>query len=144
MLPCLSVSHQRETKTKRIALRRGFVGLSFFAVVGSSLLQRRQAAENILTERQVPAASTKIQPKLVASYRKLPLSFEANQGRMRGPAQSLWGGRGYTLFLTGQEAVRALRRAAAGSWKPEVEGSERCSGRRIPPQRGCWRGEMAT
>jgi uncharacterized protein (TIGR03437 family) len=45
---------------------------------------------------------------LIASYGKLPLSFEANQGQVDGQVKFLARGRGYTLFLTGTEAVLAL------------------------------------
>jgi len=51
--------------------------------------------------------------QLVANYGKLPLSFEANQGQASGPVQFLSHGQGYTLFLTGHEAVLALRKPAA-------------------------------
>ena len=121
MLPCLSVSNLRQNATKRIVLCCASVGLSFLAIVWFGLIQRIQAAENILPDHQVHAAPTKAQPNLVASYGKLPLSFEANQGQVRGPVQSLRGGRGYTLFLTGREAVLALRKPGARSWKPEVK-----------------------
>ena len=45
---------------------------------------------------------------LMASYGKLPLSFEANQGQSDNRVKFLSRGRGYTLFLTGTEAVLAL------------------------------------
>jgi hypothetical protein len=93
----------------------GLVGLSFLAIVGFGLLQRIQAAENILPHRQVSAAPTKIQPKLVASYGKLPLSFEADQGQVCGPVKFLARGRGYTIFLTDDEAVLTLRKSSVVS-----------------------------
>src|SRR5437660_1878837 len=43
------------------------------------------------------------------SYGKLPLSFEANQGQTDPRVKFLSRGSGYTLFLTGDEAVLALR-----------------------------------
>ncbi len=144
MSSCFSVTKQRQIPAMRIVLCCGSVGLSFLAIVGFGLFQRVQAAENIPPARQIAAAPNETHSKLDASYGKLPLSFEANQGQVGGPVQSLWGGRGYTLFLTGHEAVLALRKAAARSWKPEVEGSERRSGGRIPRQRERWRGEKAT
>src|SRR5208282_3820944 len=81
MPPCFSVTEQRQTATKRMVLCCGCVGLSFLALVGFGLVPRTQASENILPNHQVSATPTKIQPKLVASYGKLPLSFEANQGQ---------------------------------------------------------------
>ncbi len=50
--------------------------------------------------------------QLVANYGKLPLSFEANQGQTDGQVKFLSRGRGYSLFLTGDEAVLTLPRAS--------------------------------
>ena len=47
--------------------------------------------------------------QLVENYGKLPLSFEANQGQAGPGVAFLSRGSGYTLFLTGDEAVLALR-----------------------------------
>ena len=49
--------------------------------------------------------------RLVAAYGKLPLSFEANQGQTDAEVKFLSRGPGYTLFLTGNEAVLALNKA---------------------------------
>jgi len=48
------------------------------------------------------------EPQIVANYGKLPLSFEANQGQTDESVRFVSRGRGYTLFLTGTEAVLAL------------------------------------
>jgi hypothetical protein len=53
--------------------------------------------------------------RLVESYGKLPLSFEANQGQTDSQVKFLSRGRGYMLFLTGNEAVLALRSASQES-----------------------------
>jgi hypothetical protein len=45
------------------------------------------------------------------NYGKLPLSFEANEGQMDSRAKFVSRGPGYTLFLTGNEAVLALKAA---------------------------------
>ncbi|MGA2610109.1 MAG: choice-of-anchor D domain-containing protein [Terriglobia bacterium] len=111
MPPRFSVTDQRRTATKRIVLCCGFVGLSFLAIVGFGLLQRSQASENILPHRQVSAAPTETHPKLVATYGKLPLGFEANQGQVGGPVKFLSHGRGSTIFLTADEAVLTLRKS---------------------------------
>jgi hypothetical protein len=110
----LSVTKQWQTATKRIVLCCGFVCLSFLAIVGFGLIQRTQASESILPDRQVSTAPTKIQPKLVASYGKLPLSFEANRGQTDGRVRFLARGGGYTIFLTADEAVLALRKPQPG------------------------------
>jgi Abnormal spindle-like microcephaly-assoc'd, ASPM-SPD-2-Hydin/Beta-propeller repeat len=51
-------------------------------------------------------------------YARLPLSFEANQGQAGGRVKFLSRGPGYTLFLTGDEALLALKK---GSRKSKVE-----------------------
>src|SRR5712692_5707796 len=63
-------------------------------------------------------ASQPAQPRLVESYGKLPLSFEANQGQTDQQVKFLSRGPGYTLFLTGNEAVLALRSGSETS-KPK-------------------------
>jgi len=112
MLPCLNVTNQRKTATKRIVLCWGFVWLSFLAIIGFGLVQKMQPAENTFPNHRVSTTPPEIQPKLVASYGKLPLSFEANQGQSSAPAKFLARGHGYALFLTGDEAVLTLGRAS--------------------------------
>ena len=106
-----SVSNQCQTATKRIVLCCGCVAFSFLAIVGFGLLQRIQASENILPDRQVSATPTKVQPRLVPSYGKLLLSFEANQGQTDARVRFLARGGGYTIFLTDDEAVLTLRKS---------------------------------
>ncbi len=50
--------------------------------------------------------------RLDATYGKLPLSFEANQGQTDRAVKFLSRGRGYALFLTGDEAVLTLERTS--------------------------------
>ncbi len=57
-------------------------------------------------------------PRVIASYGKLPLSFEANQGQTDSQVRFVSRGRGYSLFLTGDEAVLTLR---GGSQKSKVK-----------------------
>jgi len=47
----------------------------------------------------------------MASYGKLPLSFESNQGQSDGRVEFLSRGSGYTLHLTANEAGLALQKA---------------------------------
>jgi hypothetical protein len=55
--------------------------------------------------------------RAVESYGKLPLSFEANAGQADQRVKFLSRGSGYTLFLTSNEAVLALRNSASGKQK---------------------------
>src|SRR5207253_2849032 len=67
-----------------------------------------------------PASSAEAtQARLAESYGKVPLSFEANQGQTDPRVRFLSRGSGYTLFLTSDEAVLALR-----SQKPDAALSE--------------------
>ena len=49
--------------------------------------------------------------QLLATYGRLPLSFEANHGQTDAQVKFLSRGRGYSLFLTPSEAVLVLRKA---------------------------------
>jgi hypothetical protein len=55
------------------------------------------------------------QSRLVAAYGKLPLNFERNQGQTDPRVKFLSRGSGYSLFLTGNEAVLTLQKGRARS-----------------------------
>jgi hypothetical protein len=55
------------------------------------------------------------QHQLASQYGQLPLSFEANRGQTDARVRFLARGTGYSLFLTGSEAVLALRSAPSAS-----------------------------
>jgi hypothetical protein len=68
------------------------------------------------TSTQPPAtrqADTAAPAGVSASYGKLPLSFEANHGQADGRVKFLSRTGSYTLFLTGDEAILALRAGKA-------------------------------
>ena len=69
--------------------------------------------------------------QLVANYGKLPLGFEPNKGQSDERVKFLSRGRGYSLFLTGDEAVltfqRASQRAKAKEGKAPNVGSARAN-----------------
>jgi len=73
------------------------------------------------------AASTRVKleatrsARLVETYDRLPLAFEANRGQTDRQVKFLSRGPGYALFLTGEEAVLALR---GESQKPKVKGQK--------------------
>jgi hypothetical protein len=66
-----------------------------------------------------PGYGSPAQSRLVESYGKLPLSFEINKGQTDSRVKFLSRGSGYSLFLTGNEAVLSLRK---GSRQSKVEG----------------------
>jgi hypothetical protein len=66
------------------------------------------------------AATSPASPsRAVENYAKLPLSFEANRGQANGQVRFLSRGQGFSLFLTGSEAVLSLRK----SLKPPEPGA---------------------
>jgi hypothetical protein len=69
------------------------------------------------TRRSAPLARSEAATKarLLKTYGKLPLRFEANQGQTDQQVKFLSRGRGYNLFLTGNEAVLELRKPSAVS-----------------------------
>ena len=81
---------------------------------------------------------------LDASFGRLPLSFEPNQGQTDEQVQFLSRGRGYTLFLTPTEAVLALRHkdplAPSAGERARVRGNSQSSPR---PTEGEGQGEGA-
>jgi hypothetical protein len=64
--------------------------------------------------REAPRASAANQPRIVQAYGKLPLAFEANRGQTDGQVKFISRGHGYTMFLTGDEAVLSLRSQKSG------------------------------
>src|SRR5258708_23458690 len=69
----------------------------------------RVAPPGVVSSTGVSQAGPKAQARMLDSYGKLPLSFEANHGQADGQVKFLSRTGGYTLFLTGDEAVLALR-----------------------------------
>jgi hypothetical protein len=73
---------------------------------------------------------------LAENYGKLPLSFEANQGQTDPRVKFLSRGHGYALFLTGDEAVLALRSQKSevrSQWENATDNGPRIADRLFPP-----------
>lgn len=66
------------------------------------------------------ASSKAIRQRLLESYSRLLLSFEANQGQGDNKGKFLARGSGYTLFLNSNEAVLALRKVKGRKQKAEA------------------------
>src|SRR5437879_2744049 len=60
-------------------------------------------------------SGTRTPAQLAETYGKVPLSFEANRGQTDPRVKFLSRGSGYTLFLTGDEAVLSLKSQKAGA-----------------------------
>jgi hypothetical protein len=63
------------------------------------------------------------QPKILDSYGKLPLSFEANEGQADARVKFLSRTSGAALFLTWDEAVLTLRRSKPDTNKEKISGA---------------------
>src|SRR6266849_5648817 len=73
----------------------------------------------VMSPTSASQADPKAQAKILDSYGKLPLSFEANHGQADGRVKFLSRTGGYTLFLTGDEAVLAMRGKKAKKSSPQ-------------------------
>lgn len=76
---------------------------------GLATSQAQTLSPELLPQTHQPVAS----PKIVASYGKMPLRFEANRGQTDPRVQFVSHGEGYTLLLTSNEAVLTLGASAA-------------------------------
>jgi hypothetical protein len=71
------------------------------------------------SSRFTPVGSSQSPVPVMAAYHRLPLIFEPNQGQSDPAVKFLAHGRGYGLFLTADEAVLTLHRAATDG-RPSV------------------------
>jgi hypothetical protein len=85
--------------------------LSGFIFVTSKTPAPIAAGAPLAHSQLATTAASATQPRLVESYGKLPLSFEINKGQTNSQVKFLSRGRGYSLFLTGNEAVLSLRKS---------------------------------
>jgi hypothetical protein len=79
----------------------------------------RVAPPGVVSSIGVSQTDPKTQARVLEGYGKLPLSFEANHGQADGQVKFLSRTGGYTLFLTADEAVLALRGSAAKRAAPK-------------------------
>ncbi len=81
------------------------------------MIHHGRSAARAVSSQSAGAAATKAVPANFdwTKYGQLPLEFEANQGQTAPDVRFLSHGDGYTLFLTGDEAVMTLRQPAPGS-----------------------------
>jgi len=88
---------------------------------GSSRQSDSQSAPPI----SAPQADPKAQARILEDYGKLPLSFEANHGQTDARVKFLSRTGGYSLFLTGDEAVLTLRGKKASTDKAKIADAAR-------------------
>jgi hypothetical protein len=65
-----------------------------------------------------PAPTLQKRAAALSEYGKLPLSFEANRGQTDGQVKFLSRGSGFSLFLTNDEAVIALKKTGPSHIDP--------------------------
>ena len=83
-----------------------FLGL----IIPCNALSTTSAIPQVLSKK-VTEPDTATRARIVKSYGRLPLSFEANNGQTDARVKFLSRGSGYNLFLTSTEAVLSLRKA---------------------------------
>jgi hypothetical protein len=76
-------------------------------LLGAAILKRDGGAG-------FPTAKPRSNAQWAHLYAALPLSFEANRGQTDPRVSFLSRGQGYTVFLTGREAVLTLKSSVAG------------------------------
>lgn len=97
-----------------------------------------EASDHVATEQQAlgkpsQESSAATKATVQASYGRLPLYFEANQGQTDAEVKFLSRGSGYTLFLTSTEAVLVLQRTGNNGENNRQKVLERgLRGERIP------------
>jgi len=113
----------RRTAAARPAVFAGLFALTvacavLILVLTPRFAPRRSSQPSPATQSTLPSHSfdgSEIPPAtrthVAETYGKLPLTFESNQGQSDKQVKFLSRGEGYTLFLTGDEAVLSLRRA---------------------------------
>ena len=90
--------------------KRSFSSL-LISIIVPLLLLVFPARIGTAAKRANARAVDEVKQRSAASYGKLPLSFEINQGQTDPRVKFLSRGGGYTLFLTGNEAVLSLQKA---------------------------------
>jgi len=111
---------------------RAYISFALLFVVATILTQqesevRRQESEAGIRAARVSERKSQAggQQQLVQTYGRLPLAFEANHGQTDGSVKFLSRGNGYTLFLTANEAVLALRKPQKSEARSQESGVRR-------------------
>ncbi len=100
-------------RTRKAPLFGSIIALGVVGLVVITATNRQLPSHQSTLRPKPSAASTPARagagPRLAAGFGQLPLSFEATAGQTDGQVKFLSRGRGYSLFLTGNEAVLSLR-----------------------------------
>ena len=110
-------------------MKRAYFVCLFLCLTTTFLLSQSNPVPPVnQTAKVVPPVSAsqanpKAQARVLEHYGKLPLSFEANHGQTDGRVKFLSRTSGYTLFLTGDEAVLALSGKKPDAHKAKIVGT---------------------
>jgi Bacterial Ig-like domain (group 3)/Beta-propeller repeat len=110
-------------------MRRTYFACLFLCLTTTFLLSQSNPVPLInqsaivVPQISVSQADPKAQARILDSYGKLPLSFEANQGQTDARVKFLSRTSGYSLFLTGNEAVLTLSGSKADTNKAKIAGT---------------------
>jgi hypothetical protein len=97
-----------------VSPRNSVAAASAFAVTALSFLVACAFAS---AADRAALATARAKPKLAATYGKLPLAFEPNQGQAADEVKFISRSRGATLYLTNAEAVLVLTKASVPDYK---------------------------
>jgi len=86
-------------------MKRAYFACLFLCLTTTFLLSQSNPVPAPISASQY---DPKAQARILDQYGKLPLAFEANHGQTDARVKFLFRTGGYTLFLTGDEAVLAL------------------------------------
>jgi len=113
-----------QSAANRVVIYGVCVFVSFLAAVLIAFHGGLQLPQNISAKHTTSVIRAQNQPRLVANYGKLPLSFEINQGQTDPQVKFVSRGRGYALFLDADEAVLEVRESGASSQEPGSGGHQ--------------------
>jgi Beta-propeller repeat len=99
------------------------IAISAMMLAPSNPVSSAHGSPKVVSPGAASAPDPKTPARILDSYGKLPLSFEANQGQTDSQVKFLSRGSGYTLFLTEDEAVFSLR-----------GGKAKAAGTQLPPK----------
>jgi len=119
-MPSLNSASNSRSVLRRTATFCGWVCALFLVAAWFGPYHRLQVPSRSQTDRRPLVGPRTIESGLAASYGKLPLSFELNHGQTDTHVKFLSRGNAYTVFLTGEEAVLALREPSASRHFPAV------------------------
>jgi hypothetical protein len=97
--------------------------IATFLLSQSNPIPLTNPSARVMSTISASPADPNAQARILGDYGKLPLSFEANHGQADERVKFLSRTGGYTLFLTGDEAVLALSVKRVGTDRAKIAGA---------------------